>query len=268
MDIFDRLERRFGRYAVPNLVTGIVVGQMLVFALSYLQQMQGMAAGPNVANLVSLRPDLILEGQVWRLVTFLFEPPRIGLLWLAFHWYLMHFFGQVLQRDWSEFKLTLYLLIGYAATVAVSFFLPPGSATNSYLYTSLFLAFAQLYPDYTFHIYFVLPVKVKWLAMLTWIFFALRILGGGWPQFWLVLATVADFALFFGVRAITNLKHARRRHDFQKRVAKGQAAIRHECRTCGLTSDMAPKTIFRYCSQCAGQCGYCPEHLKNHQHVV
>jgi len=44
--------------------------------------------------------------------------------------------------------------------------------------------------------------------------------------------------------------------------------IQHECRVCGLTSGMAPKTAFRYCSQCAGQQCYCPDHLRDHEHVT
>ncbi|TWT97060.1 hypothetical protein Pla108_28370 [Botrimarina colliarenosi] len=268
MDLLTKLERRFRHLAVPHLVTAIVIGQVIVYTLAYLQRVQGLP-GINIDAIVRLRPDLILQGEVWRLVTFLFEPPRTWFVWMLLYWYAMWFIGLALERTWGAFRLTLYLFIGYAATVGVSFFLPAGfEATNAYLYSSLFLAFARIYPDFVFYIYFVLPVKVKWLAALTWVYFALDIAAGGWPVFWLVLATVADFLLFFGVDIFARVKDAKRKQDFRLKVASGTKPIVHECRTCGLTSAMAPRTAFRYCSQCAGQCCYCPDHLRNHEHVV
>ncbi|MEQ8848119.1 hypothetical protein [Botrimarina sp.] len=269
MKQLDRLEKRFGRLAVPNLVPAIVIGQVAVYALAALQDARGRGpAALDVDALVQLRPDLVLRGQVWRVVTFLFEPPRYSLIFLLLHWYVLWFIGQALEQMWGAFRLTLYLLVGYAATVAVAFFLPPGMATNAYLYSSLFLAFASLYPDFVFHIYFVLPMKAKWLAAITWAVFALRVFTGGWPVFWLVLATVADYLLFFGYGAVKRLGEARRRQEFRAKAERAAKPIVHECRVCGLTNQMAPRTAFRYCSKCAGQQCYCPDHLGNHEHVV
>lgn len=262
-----QLERRFAPLAVPHLAPAIVIGQVAVYGLAYLQQARG-AAGVDILGMVQLRPDLILQGEVWRVVTFLFEPPNYELLWLFFHWYAMWFIGRSLERLWGAFRLTLYLLIGYAATVGVSFFLPPGMASNTYLYTSLFLAFARVYPDFSFYIYLLIPVKSKWLAAFTWGFFAVSIVTGGWPQFLLVSATVADYLLFFGYDLVRQIKDTKRKQDFRVKADRGSKAVVHECRVCGVTSQMEPRMSFRYCSACAGQQCYCPEHLKDHEHVV
>ncbi|MEX2170633.1 MAG: hypothetical protein WD851_15060 [Pirellulales bacterium] len=266
MKWMKRLERRFGRYAVPNIVPALVVGQIVVYGLSYWESLQGRP--PKILETIWLLPDRVLAGEVWRVFTFLIQPPQVPLIWLLLGWYLLYMYSSVLERDWGVFKFNLYLLIGWIATVAVSFFIPPFTATNAYLYTSLFLAFAQLYPDFTFMIYFVLPVKAKWLALLTWLTFAIAIFEGGWPQFWLVLATVADFLLFFAGSLWRYVRHRQRRHRFEKMAPTAKKAMSHECRVCGLTSDMAPKVSFRYCSQCSGQQCYCPDHIRSHEHVI
>lgn len=261
-----RLELKLGRYAVPNLMPAIVVGQIIVYALTVWERMQNRP--PNVLEAIWLLPDRILAGEVWRVFTFLIQPPQVHPIWLFFFWYLLYMYGSVLEREWGVFRFNLYLLIGWFATVVVSFFLPPGAATNGYLYTSLFLAFAQLYPDFTFMVYFLIPVKAKWLALLTWLGFAIAIYDGGWPQFLLVLATVADFLLFFSGSLWRRVSQARRRQRFRSLSPIAKKNMWHECRVCGLTSDMAPKGSFRYCSQCAGQQCYCKEHIRNHEHVV
>jgi len=267
MKLLNRLENRLSQFAVPHLVSVIVLGQISVYFLWYMQQLQ-MLPGDDIRGLVELRPERILKGELWRIVTFLFEPPRTHFIWLLLHWYVLHFIGQALERTWGSFRVTLYLLVGYAATIGVAFFLPDMHVTNAYLYTSLFLAFAKLFPDFTFLLYFVLPIKAKWLAGVTWLFFGLSIYFGGWPEFWLVLATVADYFLFFGFDMAARVKDARRRQEFKLKVAAGSKPITHECRVCGLTRDMAPRAAFRYCTKCAGQCCYCPDHIQNHEHVV
>ena len=84
----------------------------------------------------------------------------------------------------------------------------------------------------------------------------------------MVAAAVLNYVLFFGRDVWRNMKHGRRRMQFQSRTRRATNRIIHKCRVCGLTSDDAPRTQFRYCSKCEGQCCYCPEHLENHEHVV
>lgn len=265
MNLLDRLESRLPWLAVPNVVLFIVAGQALVTVVSMLQK-----GAIDPLEHVQLLPSRVLDGEWWRLLTFMFQPPQTSLAFQLLTWLALWSLSGALERAWGTIRLNLYLLIGYVATVAVSFFLPDGAATNEYLNTSLFLAFAQIFPDaivYMWLVYFPVPVRAKWLAALIWLFFGVRVYLGGWPQFWLVMATLADFLLFFGVRALVGFSDYRRKQKFRAMVQQSADRVQHECRVCGLTSVMAPRTSFRYCTLCAGAACYCPEHLKNHEHI-
>lgn len=271
MSWLARLEKKLSRHAVPGLVTYLVAIQAAVYLIHALELDQRIA-GQDILEMIWLMPDRVRAGEVWRIVTFLFQPPFTHPIWLIFHWYLLHFFGNVLEQHWGAFRLNLYLIVGWLSTVLVALLvpnLPQWSVSNAYLYTSLFLAFAHLYPDFEMRIYFLIPVKAKWLALLTWLGYVLGVYYGGWPAFWIAAASVADFFLFLGGSVWRQARHAWRGHQFKQRVRAGQAAhaaLYHECRVCGITSQMAPRMQFRYCSKCEGQCCYCPEHIGSHDH--
>jgi hypothetical protein len=84
----------------------------------------------------------------------------------------------------------------------------------------------------------------------------------------MVLATVFNYLLFFGKEHWDALRHGHRRRSFRASAARATAQPSHECRVCGLSTDESPKTLFRYCSKCAGQCCYCPAHIRDHEHVT
>ena len=98
------------------------------------------------------------------MLTFVGEPPTTNLLFAFFFWYLFYLMGTVLESTWGAFRYNVYLLVGWAATVAVAFLQPNAPASISFLQASVFLAFAYLYPDFQILLFFILPVKVKWLA--------------------------------------------------------------------------------------------------------
>jgi hypothetical protein len=272
MSFIARLEAKLGRHAVPGLVTYLIAIQVAVYVMSFLGLDQQLV-GQSILDLVWLRPERVRAGEAWRVVTFLFQPPLTNPIFAFFYWYLLNFFANTLEQHWGAFRLNLYLLVGWAATVLVALAVPNipwPMITNAYLYTSLFLAFAHLYPEFELRLYFFLPVKVKWLALVTWIFLGYSVWHGGWPAFWIAAATVADFLLFLGGSVWQQLRHWWRGRRFQHGVQSGRAAAArsfHECRVCGLTSNMSPRTQFRYCSQCEGECCYCPEHIHEHEHV-
>jgi hypothetical protein len=272
MSLLTRLERRFGRHAVPGVILYVIAVQVALYVLNLVAANQ--LGNRDIHDTVALVPDLVLAGEVWRLVTFLVDPPRSDILWAFFYWYLLYFFANTLETHWGSFRLNLYLLAGWAATVLAAMLVPElrsVPATNGYLYTSIFLAFAMLYPDFELYVFFILPVKVKWLALLAWLGMAYMVYVGGWPAFWIAAATVADFLLFLGAVVWQRARHWWRGRRFHQSVRKGQVAksmLVHECRVCGITSEQAPRTQFRYCSRCEGECCYCPEHVDNHEHVT
>jgi hypothetical protein len=216
---------------------------------------------------LTLVPSQVLAGEVWRVVTFLFVPPITNLIFAFFFWYFFYIMGTALEAAWGTFRYNVYLLAGFAATVAMSFLTPNMPATNGFVQGSVFLAFAYLYPNFVIYLFFILPVKVKWLALLTWIGCFLAFAMGSWTTRALVLASVANFLLFFGREITTRMKAGHRRMTFEAaRVGEPKKRV-HRCTTCGITSEDDRNLDFRYCSKCAGALCYCPEHIRTHDHV-
>jgi hypothetical protein len=271
--ILERLEKRLQRFAVPNVTAALVAGQVAVYVLTYFSphaNQRGLEAQPDTLFLskLTLVPDLVLAGEVWRVVTFLFVPPITNLVFAFFFWYLFYLMGTVLERTWGTFHYNIYLLVGYAATVAVSFLTPAAAATNGFVEASVFLAFAHLYPDFVLRLFFLLPVKIKWLALLTWIGYFWAVATGDWRIRASVLASVSNFLLFFGRDIVARLRNSRRRMVFQAATVRGSKKRVHCCATCGITSEERRDLDFRYCTQCVGAPCYCPDHIRNHDHVT
>jgi hypothetical protein len=258
MRLLDNLEKKFRRYAIHNVTLYIILVQVLFFVFQL--------SGRFILDRVVLIPDLVLTGEWWRLVTFLFIPPLTNPIFAFFAWYLFYLMGSALENHWGAFRYNVFLLVGYAVTVAVSFIVPMAAATNLFIGGSVFLAFAFLYPDFTLYIFFILPVKIKWLALLTWIGYAYQILVGTWSTRLLVLASISNFLLFFGRDIIWKMKTGKRVMATQARQFSGKKEAFHTCATCAKTDISHPGMEFRYCSECGGL-GYCMDHISNHEHV-
>lgn len=198
----DRLERAFGDWALPDPAVYLVGMNAAVWVLGLVK--------PEFPLRLALDPGLILSGEVWRLVTFLFIPPAVSPLWMVL-WLLMFYsFAQALESEWGEFKFSVYYLVGAAATVAASAALGTGLSSLP-LNTSLFLAFARLFPEVELYIFFVLPVKVRWLSWAAWGVFGLNFLLGSWPTRLALLAGVTNWLLFFGREAFEEARRMTRR---------------------------------------------------------
>lgn len=260
MKLLNDLQRRFGRFAVPHVTEGLIVCQVL----TYLFYQTNAAFLERIA----LVPSCVLKGEVWRLVTFLCEPPLSHPLFAFFFWYMFYLMGTTLENYWGAFRYNIYLLIGWLATVAASFLDPDAAAVAGFLQGSVFLAFAHLYPDFQLLLFFVLPVKVKWLALLQWIFCLSVILFGSPIEQLMAAASVCNFILFFWHDIWLRMKAGRRRMAAQAQQIQQANTPRHTCRVCGVTNLSDPKMSFRYCSKCAGSPCYCAEHLHAHTHLV
>src|SRR3569623_2443242 len=160
MGLLDRLERKLGRYAMPRVTTVLAIGQAFVWSIALNQ--------PQFLEKLVLIPDLVMHGEPFRLVSFLFVPPSRSWLML-FGIYLFYIMGSGLEATWGDFRYNVYLLIAYLATLGVAWLNPENPAPATYIGGSVFLAFAFLYPEFTIMLSFILPVKVKWLALITWI---------------------------------------------------------------------------------------------------
>ncbi|MDX6765932.1 MAG: hypothetical protein SFU85_03995 [Candidatus Methylacidiphilales bacterium] len=188
----EALERRLGGWSVPHLVRGLVV----LNALAFLLEM----SSPGFTNVLLLDRSGLLQGEWWRALTFLFAAggtkESLGILFFGLWMMVTWMFGEGLESAWGSFKLTLYLAIPVVLLVAVVWFLPPGYASHTILLTSLFLAFATLYPDLELMLFFILPVKCKWLAWVSAAFILLEFLGSPASRP-MILASLSSYFLFF-----------------------------------------------------------------------
>ena len=206
----NRMELRCRRYAIPNLMTYIVAGMALVFMLDIL--------GLRASFLLYLNRALVFRGQIWRLASFIFLPPSTSILWILFSLYFYWMVGSALERYWGAFRFNLFYLTGVLGTILGA--LITGSATNVYLNFSLFLAFAILNPDFQIMVFFLLPLKIKYLAIVNLVFYAIMMIMGDWATRLSILVSLLNIALFFGGDLInqvrTQSRYWRTRANFRR----------------------------------------------------
>jgi hypothetical protein len=260
MSLLDRLQRRFGRFAVPHVTEGLIACQVLTYFLCLSK--------PEYCEAIALVPRRVLDGEVWRLVTFACQPPLTNPVFAFFFWYLFFLMGTVLENTWGTFRYNVYLFVGWLATVAAAFLQLDAPASIAFLQGSVFLAFAYLYPNFELLLFFILPVKVKWLALLQWIgYFYVMLFGDATAQA-LAMASVCNFLLFFWREIVARMRSGRWRMVQQANQIRAASAPRHTCAICGVTNLTDPTMGFRYCSKCAGTPCYCERHLPEHAHVL
>lgn len=197
MDWIDKLDRKFGRHSIPHLmyfVTGIMLA---VFAAD-------LVLGGKVTGMLYFDRDLILQGQVWRLITFAFLPPDSSLIWIFFSLYFYCIIGNGLEQAWGSFRFNIFYLVGVLGTILSGFL--TGYAINYYLNMSLFLAFAAIYPEHEVLMFFFLPIKIKWLALLDALYFIVSFVMGSWSARLAILFALLNILLFFGGDFLRNVK--------------------------------------------------------------
>jgi len=262
MRLLDRLEQNYGRFAVPNLTVYLVAGQVILYFM--------IKAGQISPDLVALAGLKVYQGEWWRLISFVLDPPVANPIFAFFAWYIFYMMGSALESHWGAFRYNVYLLLAYLLTLGVAFFVPNVWLNNSYIGISVFLAFAHLNPNFTLMLFFVLPVKMRWLSIIIWLSLGFSMLTGNWVLRLLIVASVANFLIFFGADLWRQLRSGQRRRAWQGQQPGRAAADEpiHRCSVCGITDISHPEMDFRYCSKCDGQHGYCAEHLRNHEHIV
>ncbi len=248
-----------GWLAVPNLTLVLVAGQAIAFVLHSI--------GAISIGSMLLVPRLVLQGEIWRLFSFVFIPPSLHPIFILFGLYIFYLMGTALEGEWGEFRYNLFLGTGYLATVAVSFVTMDDASSVAYLGGMIFLAFAYLFPDFEIYLFFILPVKVRWLALFTWILYARQFVLGTWPDRLQILAATANFFLFFGGDLLLRIRSTRRRATVEAARIARENRPRHVCRICGVTDRMDPDMDFRYCTDCDPVQCYCRDHIDDHPHV-
>ena len=284
MKFIDKWERKYGRFGIPNLTVYMIVCYVIGYAL--------MIVNPGILNWLSLEPAYILRGQVWRLVTWVLYPPSTsGVLWFAIAVLFFYYpIGTSLERTIGTFKYTLYILSGVIFTILGAFilyFLLGGNVlvgnvfSTYYISLSTFLAYAMCYPDMQVLLMFIIPVKMKWMAIFYVVIVVYEmiqyIMAGAWYLVIPIVASLLNFIIFyFGTKDFSryNPKEIHRRNEFRRamepqgRMKSGSGSVtKHKCAICGRTELDDPNLEFRFCSRCNGNYEYCQDHLFTHTHV-
>ena len=276
MRLVERFAYRHPRFGIPHVIRYLVGGNLLFWVLGVLLR--------NYALLgyIGFDAAAILRGQVWRLVSFLFYPVSTSPLLALLTFYFYYWMGTLLEQYWGTPHLNIFLLLGWFFTVLFGFavyFITGVSLniTGYYLFMSLFFAVATLFPDMQVLLFMILPVKMKWLAILDAAFFAYRVIAGfgSFPLNLLPLVAVLNYFVFFGgelwrrrPRRATAETVNFRRESARIRRAQRDQLYKHKCAVCGRTDATNPELEFRYCSRCAGYHCFCSDHIFSHIHFT
>ena len=269
IEIFCRKHPDFG---IPNLIRYLTIANAVIWLLNMVN--------PRILPYMTFNPYYILHGQVWRLVSFMFIPPSTGMLAIiAFYFY--YFIGTTLEQQWGTARFNIYFFSGVILTVLYGFLVyfiahMAVSLTAEYIYLSMFFSFAALFPDMQVLLFFIIPIKMKWLALVDAVFFLLGIISNPFPANLIPLVASLNVFLFcgddllqmFGVakKSATTINFRRA----AKKIRQEQASnlYRHKCAVCGRTDTDYPDLEFRYCSKCVGYHCFCEEHINSHIHFT
>ena len=276
MNFLNKMERKFGKYAIQNLTCWLIGAWILGFIIQYTM--------PEVQKLLILEPALILRGQVWRIVSWLLVPPPVNLLFLIFFLSCYYFIGNSIEQAIGTFRYNVYLIGGLLCSVLGAFLLYGfyyvfrGVAvtgigyyfSTEYITMSLFMAFAVIYPNVEFRLYFLIPIKAKWMGIIDAVWMAFMLIASNAAGRTAILASVMNFLIFFfSTRDYHRVspKEIHRKQVYRQQMRQAQNVTRHKCAVCGRTERDGAELEFRFCSKCDGNYEYCQDHLFTHQHI-
>ena len=269
----DKLEKKFGRFAIPNLTMYLIGAYIIGFGIYYFL--------PGLFKWLTLEPYFILKGQVWRVISWVLVPPSGSLISIIFIVLLYYSLGTALERAWGTFRYNVYIFSGILFTVIGAFALYfiagtgmvgyGGLFSTYYINMSIFLAFAVSYPDMELLLYFIIPIKMKWMAIVYAVFILYNFIVGNFISRVTIAASLLNFVVFFlSTKKGYSPKQQMRKKKYQKQSRPHMTysnGARHRCAVCGRTELDDPNLEFRFCSKCNGNYEYCQDHLFTHEHV-
>lgn len=263
MNLLDKLEKKLGKFAIENLMFYVISITGFVYILNFIY------APGNLISKLTLEPSLVAKGEVWRIFTFIFIPPSTSLIFIIFVLYFYYIIGASLENQWGSFKFNAYYFMGMIGTI-IAAFISNMPVSSTYINLSLFLAFAYLFPNYEVLLFFILPIKIKYLGWINWIFIVYTIIFKPLPLKIAAITSLINYFIFFGKDIVLNIKGKKNVYKNRKRLHNNipKDITIHRCTICGITEKDDPSMEFRYCSKCEGDHEYCMKHLKNHKHIT
>ena len=311
-----KMEQKYGKYAVNNLPLWLVI----FYAVGFVLQL----VSPNLVEYLYLNPYLVLQGQIWRLFTWVLIPYGSISIWTAIMLYCFYSVGSTLEYAMGKFRFNLFIFSGMLFTIIGSFvlygiarvqfadlietlgenglrdvFTIYGTTTMKgstvylpalwfrqistyYIKLSMFLAFSAIYPNATVSMYFIIPIRAKYVGILYAVLLIVDIVNGGLVNAVVIVASLLNFIVFFfatrDYRRISP-REQKRKMEYRQKVRQAQqmgntstyqgrtVITRHRCSICGRT-ELDDETLeFRFCSKCEGNFEYCMDHLYTHEHV-
>ena len=211
-----KLERKFKRFAIPNLLLYITLAMGAVYLFDFFISKDYPEL--NIVSYLVFVPKLIFQGEVWRLISYIIMPPDVSVIFLLFALYLFYIIGYSLDDHWGSFQLNIYYLIGMIGTTLGGMI--TGFATSNYLNLSLFLAFAVIFPNFEIMIFFLIPVKVKYLAYIDAAFFIITLIFFPFKYKIACIASIINFLIFFGPDFLKNIKNRQSYRSVQRNFRK------------------------------------------------
>ncbi|MBE5883087.1 MAG: hypothetical protein E7291_01495 [Lachnospiraceae bacterium] len=281
----SKFEKKFGKYAIPNLTLILIICYVAGYVIQFTV--------PQMTVYLTLDPYFILQGQIWRLVTWILIPPSSFDIFTLIMLFFYYNIGTNLERAWGTYRYNVYLFSGMLFTIIGSFlymgfvYLLGGSDigmyfasgefrdeffdfSTYYINLSIFMAFAVTYPNAQVLLMFVIPVKMKWMGILDAILLGAMFLEGEISTKFAIAACMLNFVIFYfstlNLRRMAP-KEVKRRTEFKQQVKHNPSPRGHKCAICGRTDADDPTLEFRYCSKCNGNYEYCQNHLFTHEHV-
>jgi len=225
-----------------------------------------------------LEPQYVLKGQIWRLITWVIAPPSKLSFWTVIMIICYYSIGNSLEAAWGRFRFNLYIFSGIFFTVIgvmiVYFIMGPDYpygylASTYYINLAIFLGYAFTFPESKMYIYFVIPIKTKWLGILYGALIIYSFINSGLINRVIIFSSLLNVILFlFGNKNTKRYtpKEMKRRQAYKKEVRQSSGTNRHKCTICGRTELDDENLEFRYCSKCEGNYEYCQDHLFTHEH--
>lgn len=294
MNWMDKLERKWGRHAIPNLSRFFVIAIVIGYLVSLV--------APGLMLYMDFSVADILHGQIWRLVTWIFMPSTsldiFGILFL----FCVLMWGSSLESMLGTFRMNLFLwgsvilcdIAGFLfyfvswAAVGQGF---PVYLTTYYILLSMLMALAMCMPEGEVRLYFVLPIKMKWMLVFELVYLLYQVVKiftiyiSQYKQYGIgigilfsfmaciqmIVPVLNMFLFFWASKNHVTRKQKKRQKEFRSQFSEprpGSGIAKHKCAICGRTEVTDPQMQFRYCSKCHGNLEYCEEHLFTHRHVV